>query len=232
MTITQKKPSEFSAATVTALRTKLNSIFNILDYGASTSATAADNTTAINAAITAAAAVFGTVYIPHGIYLVNTINYDPACNIIGDKTVGSILRSASAVPLLQFTGSFTAEYFPVIRDIKLDGNNVGTIGFDVLPLADFIFENVWFSKFTSYCVKLHGALVGSFTNCMFETSANGVSAETYGAYHPNLVSFQSCRFLIISGIAINWSDGSGLSLNGCDIGSCDGYLFYCRTLLV
>jgi hypothetical protein len=63
------------------------SVVNVLDYGVSTTASAADNTTAFNNAI----AQGGRIYVPEGQYEVNSVTINNSCRIFGE---GTIYRSA------------------------------------------------------------------------------------------------------------------------------------------
>jgi len=67
-------------------------VFNVIDFGASPSASASTNTVAIQAAIDAAAAVSGTVFIPTGFYLCNaTINMAREVTVMGEGYRSTIL---------------------------------------------------------------------------------------------------------------------------------------------
>lgn len=201
-----------------AVNDKVNAVlgwFNILSYGASTGATAAANTTAINAAITAAAAVGGIVYVPAGTYSVNTIVFNTACSLIGDNAAGSILKSASAVPLLTYYGDYNTSYTK-ISDITFDGNNVGTVGMDLYRTNNFNFTNLWFKNFTSYCIKFKGVLIGNFNNCLFLDSYVGIYAENYSSMQSNLVAFNFVRWYNVSHTSIDWRTAAGLIFNECN----------------
>jgi hypothetical protein len=69
-------------------------VFNITDYGASPSATAATNTTAITAAFTAAASSGGCVFVPQGVFKCNKITVSISENValIGCGQSASVLK--------------------------------------------------------------------------------------------------------------------------------------------
>lgn len=197
--------------------------FNIINYGASTSASAADNTTAINAAIAAADVVDGTVYIPAGTYNVNTITYANRVSIKGDGTNSSILKSASAVPLIQLTGSSLASGSGKIEDIRLNGDNVGTIGIEWYGVAYFQINRVVMTSFEDSCVKFYGCLIGDFNFCSFWYSPNGVVAthiSNPSELPANKIKFNSCSWGYIDNAAIDFSYGAQLILRNCDIENC------------
>jgi hypothetical protein len=108
-------------------------VFNVLDYGAVGDGVA-DDTNAVNAAITAAAG--GTVYLPQGTYLVGNLN---AFNFAGTQIVGeskfttklkaktgttnSIIRNSNS-------GASTSAYCAVRSlMIDLDGQNINGVDF-------------------------------------------------------------------------------------------------------
>lgn len=124
-----------SAGNLTNLWAAINRgrLYNVLDYGATGNGTT-DDTTAIQAAITAAqTAGGGTVYVPGGTYLISaTLNVTTDnVQIIGAGWSSQILASA-----VSFTGSYMLyvqslsnfRYGIRVQDIFWNGNSVAALG--------------------------------------------------------------------------------------------------------
>lgn len=207
-----KKSDSSIFATQTNLIQKGTNWINILKFGASPSKTSAQNTTAINAAATAAALVNGTVYVPAGTYLVDSISYDAQVSFIGDG-LGSVLKSNSAVSM--FTNSSDLSRSGTFANMVLDGNNIGTTCFNWTHVFNFKVSNVRIQNFT-LGVNLTGSLMGDFYNCNFVNNTTGVTAVAYSGMQPNLVSFHNCIFNSSSQWAVNWVNGAGIAFVDCD----------------
>jgi hypothetical protein len=117
----------------------VSSVFNIGDFGASPSATAATNTTAIQNAINAACSGVGggAVYVPTGSFLTNTLTVSSAGKaivIFGDGNC-SILRAKQNTGLLVFTDSSGYAVFSV-RNLRLMCDTAClALKFNCLPTA-------------------------------------------------------------------------------------------------
>jgi len=188
--------------------------FNAKNYGLSTVASSSVNTTAIkNAAAAALAAGGGTVYIPAGTYLVDSISYNAQVSFIGDG-LGSILKSNSAVSMFTNTSDLTGS--GTFTNLVLDGNSIGTIAFNWYHVFDFKVENLYIQNFTNCAANLSGSLMGKFENVHFLNNPTGVKAVAASGMQPNFVAFNKCLFNGSTKWAINWVNGAGISFTGCD----------------
>lgn len=126
---------------------------NVLDYGASPDATAAENA----AAFTAAIATGKTVFVPDGEYLLNPIAILNGTNIVGESVSGTILKVQGSSPIISW-------------DYDTNGNNV---------LFGFLLSNITFNTtdFSSAaCIDLIGAQYCQFSNLKFRDT--GTSTAT------------------------------------------------------
>lgn len=100
---------------------------NILDYGASPSASASTNTASINAAIVAAnAAGGGIVYIPPGTYQLADAGGNTAISLLSNVTIRGAGRNASILYLANTADAHVINMSSVsnvsIEDLTIDGN--------------------------------------------------------------------------------------------------------------
>jgi hypothetical protein len=182
-----------------------------------------DARTVINAAITSASAVNGSVYFTKGLYTISGGYLSGASYVTLDGTWGAHIKSASGsgVPLLQFS---SCSYFTV-KNLQFDGNRA-TQSYDLsgmltdpytvqLDRCDHfvidhnyvhdsriygihVFQN-WGAGGDSYC--------GYITNnYVVDIDWNGISLGTMGVINPNSTG------IIISNNIIR---------NVCDVGLCD-----------
>lgn len=180
--------------------------FNVLDFGASPSATAAANTTAFLAAIAALqAAGGGAIYIPTGAYSVEknaliqdqtdisvTIYGDgPTASQIscGDATVGFVLKNNVAA---SNTSAFT------LRDIGINGPGGASPAGIGLHLqgnqAQVRVENVAFNGLNT-CMQLEGVFNSYFSGLRFRNYVIGIQGDpTLTALPAQQNTFVSCYF--------------------------------------
>lgn len=181
-------------------------VFNVLDFGASPSATAAANTTAFLAAIAALqAAGGGAIYIPTGAYSVEknaliqdqtdisvTIYGDgPTASQIscGDATVGFVLKNNVA-------GSNTSAF--TLRDIGINGPGGASPAGIGLHLqgnqAQVRVENVAFNGLNT-CMQLEGVFNSYFSGLRFRNYVIGIQGDpTLTALPAQQNTFVSCYF--------------------------------------
>lgn len=198
--------------------------FNILDYGA-VGDNSTNNTTAIQAAMDAAAAVNGVMYIPEGIFKTNTITWAPDVKIIGASSKGSVLKAYSAVPIIQYLSASVHgnDHIPGgIYDLTLDGASTGTIGIEITGLFQAEFVRLFIKDFTTVSVKMLGCVVDKFRSCTFSGAptliyANSTTLGGGVGFTPcNLINFDDCVFLYGSNWAVDWNNSAGVLFNGCD----------------
>lgn len=181
-------------------------VFNVLDFGASPSATAAANTTAFLAAIAALqAAGGGAIYIPTGAYSVEknaliqdqtdisvTIYGDgPTASQIscGDATVGFVLKNNVA-------GSNISAF--TLRDIGINGPGGASPAGIGLHLqgnqAQVRVENVAFNGLNT-CMQLEGVFNSYFSGLRFRNYVIGIQGDpTLTALPAQQNTFVSCYF--------------------------------------
>lgn len=197
-------------------------IYNVVGYGATGDGTTND-TTAIQAAITAATTSGGSVYVPAGTYLINTITLNSKVFLFGDGKK-SVLKSAAAEPLITLANEDSAlesadRWSLRIKAIKLDGDNTGTIGLNFLRYSLFYFEDLLIFNFEQYGIYGDGFLIGMLNNCYIKNCVVGVYAKllTTGTDSaPNLVTFLNCKIDYNSSWAVQWEYGWLIHFIGCN----------------
>lgn len=205
-----------------------------------------NDTTAIQAALTAAAAVNGsTVMFPSGVFMINaTLIYSGQTSIVGagDSDNGTIIRviggSALATPMMATNGwynnSTTGDYPVKISDIKFDGNSAmsGASGhglvamnyqssFDRLSITAVSGDGFRFTAFTQ-----NGAHI---TNTCNECKISRIQVRTCGGrgifIHDDGTTLNSCTdgFMencIVTGagtLGIDVEMAPGWYVSGCHI---------------
>jgi hypothetical protein len=95
------------STTARTLAARFADVTNVLDWGASPSASASANTTAITAAINSIAASGGIVFFPAGSYLCNPISISNAFNVslVGEDRQATTLLLATTGNLLTFSNA-------------------------------------------------------------------------------------------------------------------------------
>jgi hypothetical protein len=142
-------------------------LFSVKNYGAVGNGIA-DDTDAIQDCIDAAnISPYGVVYFPAGTYLSNTVNFYEYTPVIGDGYNLTQIKSISAVPLFSMKKDATWSWGWYMRRIKLNGDNVGTIGLDTKYMAFFTIRDCWIQNFTDCGVYLLGGENGTFYDCFF-----------------------------------------------------------------
>jgi len=105
-------------------------VFDVRDYGASTSGSAADNATAIQAAFTAAESGGGSVYVPDGEFTTNPVYMPTNATIFGNGynsvlKLGANQANDSIYSVLyneNFKGGGTGDENLTVYNLRLDGN--------------------------------------------------------------------------------------------------------------
>lgn len=129
---------------------------NVLDYGASPSATAAQNA----AAFTAAIATGKTVYIPDGEYLLNPITIINGANIIGESVTATILKVQGSSPIITWN-------YDTNGNVVLQGFLLSNLTFNTTALT------------STQCVRLIGAQYCQFSNLKFKDTGTSTATAIY-----------------------------------------------------
>lgn len=193
--------------------------FNVKDYGAVGNGVA-DDTTAIQSAITAAAAG-GTLYFPHGTYLTTqTLNLaGKKMRLLGDGINQTIIKANATITYLLAAAEASTTYsfneFSV-EGIQFDGNLKATTGFNLAHRHYCSFRNCAFFNNVSYAHVAANSWLNNYDNCVFGASPNGVAL--LGSNHRN--SFNSCSWIGNSTLCLSIADGvdgnSAITFNNCD----------------
>ena len=214
-------------------------VYNVLDYGADPTGTTS-STTAIQAAINAAAATVGTplasasgggvIYFPTGVYLSGALTITtPFISMQGDGPTASQIKSDGAVnPLLKVSGGSVAgpaTYNMFIRDMKFIGGGSANNILMIQNIAWWHVQNCWFEgdNSTVTTVALPSALVGSFENCLIRGGTSyGVHIYREVGYvsEPNLLTFNTCNIYRSEAFGLYANDSTQLALNNCSFELC------------
>jgi hypothetical protein len=168
-----------TGAVATTVQAKLRESVSVKDFGATPSASAAENNAAFNAAVTAASLVSGSVYIPAGTYTLSVPLALPGDVSLHGDGMGSILYFTDCNGLILGPDSSSYENIGTsrfIRDFQLWGNNATTSIYDAitcnysatsgLRLTGTTFDNVTVKDFKTGAF-LRGLWNSAFNNCNF-----------------------------------------------------------------
>lgn len=179
-------------------------VFNIVNEGASTSGTAAANTTAIRSALTKASTTSnGIVDVPPGIFSYDGALTVPAGVTLSGRGPGSVLRCVNVTADLT-TGEKSAVTIgrglnARVRDLKLDGASTCETGIEISGAGDGqVFgvgvRDVEITGFTVAGVKIRGGYRLVFDRCDIHANGKGVWIPGTGLYLAALgqFDFRSC----------------------------------------
>lgn len=174
---------------------------NIMDYGASPSASAATNTAAIIAAI---AAADYAVFVPEGIFVINAtipINRD-SLTIFGTSSVGSCIEANGAFPIFTLasdTSVVTLEGFQLRHLYLKNGTNgiscVRSSG-TLVNVNTLHTHDVRFYGTTAPAIYFSGTKVGHYLNEYTDTVFFRCAGSFFmdAIYDLTTTRFQRCRF--------------------------------------
>ena len=223
-----------SSGTVAWLNAPL-AVFNaVTGYGLATGGSASANTTALNAAITAAQAVGGTVYIPYGTYTTNGMTCSGApVSIMGDGPGATIITVSSTTATgIAISGTTVANV--QVSNLRLNGPNSGSgVGISAIanaganPVTQLVLSNLIVYEFGSHGVSLSNTVESVLTNVQSVNNKGrgfylneGTSTSLISCYANTNASERGFYLvsLVYSGLFACASDGNaiGYELNGCD----------------
>lgn len=118
-----------------ANKIKLNNIYDAKTFGATGDGTTND-TAALQAALNAAMAVNGTLYIPAGTYRFSTLSITDNVHITGDEPSGTVLRQISGANTNAIVIDGAVVQNPIIENLTIDGNRSGNSSGNGIHLPD------------------------------------------------------------------------------------------------
>jgi hypothetical protein len=98
----------------------------------------ADDTTAIQAALTAAAATAGTVWLPAGEYKITAqLTVPNGVSVLGPGAQLCVISTSSAISMMSIgaTSVGAGDRYGTIQGFALDGNDAATVGFDLTAVC-------------------------------------------------------------------------------------------------
>lgn len=206
-------------------------VVNILDYGASTSATASANQAAIQAAIDAAAGK--TLWIPSGTYLCGPLTIKYAMRICGDSNGLYPTSYTTDASRLDFRGAVSAGAAAItICDgtnaiIGLVFEGLGMIGSNTFDGLKFGVDNTSFLNDGAFRdLNIYGfrkGIVGLYSyGCLFQNIRvqNTVTAAVLGSQFNNC-QFDRCSFVNCTSVAVTHTNCEGVQYNSCEFANYD-----------
>ena len=204
---------------------------NVLDYGASPTATAVANA----AAFTAAIASGKTVFVPNGQYTINPITIINGANIVGESVNGAVLKPQGADSFITWNydtnGNVILTQFVLSTlTIKMEGLTsapcIYLIGAQYCYFNDIVFFDT-VSTNTVLCIHLEFSYFCWLQNIQCRNVYNGI--RFYGAdfsrgpNHNNIVNFNGNN---IRHYAIRFDNARGNALQTIDLEYSGNNLYY------
>lgn len=207
---------------------------NVRRYGASPSATAADNTAAINLASRVAnRGGGGIVHIPAGSYSINgTLLFYTTPNLgqtvfKGDGKVSTTLSYVGSGTAFGVSVANTRVYDCGISDLTVVNAGTGTVGLSLDSVSTTYIEHVTITNFPT-AARLHSTIEGG---CLYtrwydvtaQMDGGAVTGFLVDALASNATHFVACRYNGPSnavGTAWKIVDALGVTVTDCDIDQC------------
>jgi hypothetical protein len=218
-------------------------MYNILDFGADATGTT-DSAPALQSAIQAAVAEGGRVHVPKGRYRVeSSLAVDERSappsgpdgtrlQICGDGSGASELVFAGTGPMLDLMGGNTGnriESLQAIRDLRLIGSGIGSIGIRADDCAFLAVSDVYLSGFET-AIDLTDCLSSQFERVIVRWNGLGIEARRDDGSRPNALSFDHCilgnniyggaHFIGASGVTFH---GGTIEGNGSHASQAEGF---------
>ena len=153
---------------------------NAIDFGLSTSGAAADNTTAIQAAISSISAVGGVVQIPNGTYSINSITIPAEVSIQGYGPRATIFNYAGSGSAFTLGGTGTSLYYNCgLSNLSIVMSNSAATavyckGTAFAKVTDLYIEGPIVSPRTTAGVIIDGSNASSFFNDVRNIQCNHI----------------------------------------------------------
>ena len=223
----------------------INVSFNIKEHGAVGDG-AANDTSAIQSAISAAtAAGGGVVYLPPGIYSSTTLDIPVNVRLVGANRRATQIRKRSAGVLINMSGPATDATgathirYSAIENMTLNGNSLSGSVLQCYYADNLAFRDVYFTSSTERLVDGVEFWDSRFYNCVFESSggtngavlpavhlrnASSATPATFGYSLDNVnqIVFHACRWENFHNGALRIEDGAvaGNNPNGIYVTDC------------
>jgi hypothetical protein len=197
--------------------------YNVTDaaYGAKGDGTTND-TSAIQAAITAAGAAGGVVYLPAGDYAVTSLVLNngttgyTGVRLVGDSAGGTTLKKLTAVPLIVMSGPATDTTgvthckYCSLENLHLNGAGLAGLAIQAYYADNLYFRDVWIKDNYDTCIDTAEFWDSRFYNVVIETSGSLTNSTStpnvllrnsaassgfgYSTDNVNQIHFVGCRF--------------------------------------
>jgi hypothetical protein len=204
---------DLAATTVTTAELEVAKPFvYAADFGIDESASAAANSTAIQAAIDSLPADGGTIVFPAGSFDFTTLDVSDtrsvrfigAGGLSGGATTGTRLNStatgsgriidarssfgfAIADIMLTYSGAFTGIYIDY-------GHSGSALDASYMTLQRCVLTGSGV-RGAAALVDLSNAIIGNFEDCVFSQAARGVRGRSNSTHYSNAMTFRGCTFL-------------------------------------
>jgi hypothetical protein len=171
----------------------------------------------------------GILFIPAGTFKISSLTIYNDVSLQGTGMQSSVLKSNSATTLINFKNTSLSNYqnngvmHNIIRDIRLDGDSIGTIGISMKNIAVSAFYNIGISGFTQYGAYAKGVLIEGFYNCRFVYNSTAFYADSVRSplqpmpVASNAVVFHNCTFSANNKWAIDYNNSQQITVQNCVI---------------
>lgn len=180
-------------------------MYNVQEYGADSSGST-DSASAFQAAIDAARAKGGRVFIPDGRYKISrTLVLDetsaPASGpdgsrvqIVGEGCGSSEIEFTGSGPLLKLLGGHQeprVASLQALRDLRLIGSGIGSVGLKLDNCAYFSATDIYLSGFET-AIDMTDCLTSQFERVIVRWNGLGIHAHREDGSRPNAITFNHC----------------------------------------
>lgn len=195
---------------------------SVLHFGADPTG-ANDSSVAISA--NAKAMEAGTIYLPSGMYRVNTAiqNLTSKINIHGEgSAVSLILSYLASGSVLAFSGLPSTNAYTNYKGFGVVSQVSAATAIRPSDAAYMLFEDIITENFALHW-DLESVLTSTFIKCTSRfgpAGAIGLTAISTGTSNPNALTFQGCVFSSLSGAGLIFANPSRLTYVGGSVEAC------------